>query len=440
MYQPALPVQTESRAVLYRSISRMNAIVENVVYQHAENVCSLWLQRHYAVNEPHYSFRDIVQLDSRLSANLEGLRVAGDHALPMVEEMINAQDPGAVFMQALLCLEKGDETTLFALINQIDSADNKDPVLLEVESALAWAAPAHLGGPVKSLLTSTDSAPLILGLKTCLAHGRDASPHLEKHYNSSDSSVRSAVYHCAANSGMVRFREKLLSANGEENESEFFERGRALAMLGDEVAAERILSEIALSKSTFNSEATALHMLLKNRNASRRILKKIDSLPDRQRDVVRGFGLLGDPSAMDWLIGKTPCPFLARLAGGAITMITGADLAALDLEAETAVDGFEDDGITDNPADNTVALSEDEDLPWPESELISAWWQNSGKLPNGVLFLAGRERSERQLTHVLFNGMQRQRSVASMLLALIRPEQKLLDTRLPSGKQAQWMT
>ena len=116
----------------------MPAIVENVVYQHAENVCSLWLQRQQAVEEPHYSFTDLVHLDNRLDANLEGMRVAGKHGLPFLDEMIQAEDEGAVFAKALLAIERNDSKLFSELMEQ---AQDKREFLVELDSALAWAHP-----------------------------------------------------------------------------------------------------------------------------------------------------------------------------------------------------------------------------------------------------------------------------------------------------------
>ena len=417
----------------------MTSIVENVVYQHAENACSLWLQRQYAVNEPHYSFADIAHLDNRLDANVEGLRVAGHHAFPMIDEMMDAEDEGAWFTKALLLLQAGDQTRFNALIQRSQDTQDPDAILRELESALAWADPAHLKDCVKTLLSADDSASIVLGLKTCASHNRDPILYLEKYLDSDSPLVRETVLHVAANCGASKLVNGILNGTDGESEREYFERGRALAMLGKQDHARRILSRIALSDSVCNSDATALHGLLNDVKASKSLLRKLNDMPTRQRDVVHGFGLIGDPAAMDWLISKTEIPEYARLAGGAITMITGVDLADNDLETLDAPAGFEDGGITDDPEDNAVALDEDEDLPWPDHELVSAWWNSSPKLAQGRCFLAGRERTQPELVHILANGMQRQRNVAAMSLALLNPESRYLDTRLPTNKQTAWV-
>ncbi|NND92027.1 MAG: TIGR02270 family protein [Granulosicoccus sp.] len=418
----------------------MNAIVESVIYQHAENVCSLWLQRQHAVEEPHYSFTDIVHLDNRLDANLEGLRVAGSHALTFIDEMMDAGDEGACFAKALLSLEAGDRKTFSELIELAGAPDSNHQLLKELESALAWAKPEYLKESVKALLSATDSASIILGLRTCASHNRDPGVFLDTHFRSNDPAVRAAVINVAADRAIVEFRHRLSNSVASDTELEQYERGRALAMFGEQQKAREILQALALGDSSFNSSATALVMLLDDANASRSLLKKLDALPERERDVVRGFGLIGDPGAMDWLIAKTSIPVLSRLSGGAITMISGIDLADADLETLQAPDGFEDGGLNDSPEDDNVDLDEDEDLPWPDPELVAAWWNSSPKLPAGKRFLDGREKIQAELMHVLRHGMQRQRNAAAMSLALLKPESPYLDTRLPTNKQRAWVS
>jgi len=58
---------------------------------------------------------------------------------------------------------------------------------------------------------------------------------------------------------------------------------------------------------------------------------------------------------------------LARLAGEAFSMITGADLAALDLERKPP------EGLHTGPSD--APADEDDSLPWPDRERVLRWWQ-----------------------------------------------------------------
>jgi len=53
-------------------------IIESIVSQHAEEAAFLWLLRDLAVAAPHYSLQDLADLDERVEAHIDGLRVAGD--------------------------------------------------------------------------------------------------------------------------------------------------------------------------------------------------------------------------------------------------------------------------------------------------------------------------------------------------------------------------
>jgi hypothetical protein len=61
------------------------AIVHEVVTQHAEEASFLWLLRHAAVSQPHYSLADLSKLDNRVEAHLDGLRVAGESGWNVVQ-------------------------------------------------------------------------------------------------------------------------------------------------------------------------------------------------------------------------------------------------------------------------------------------------------------------------------------------------------------------
>ncbi|MCB2261330.1 MAG: hypothetical protein LGR52_00030 [Candidatus Thiosymbion ectosymbiont of Robbea hypermnestra] len=125
---------------------------------------------------------------------------------------------------------------------------------------------------------------------------------------------------------------------------------------------------------------------------------------------------------------------LARIAGEALSLITGLDLAHEDLEQD-APDDFAA-GPSERPEDEEVAPDPDEDLPWPNPEAIQAWWEaNGGRFRAGTHYLLGEPVNEAQCHHVLTTGKQRQRQAAALELALLRPEAPLFETRAPGFRQ-----
>jgi uncharacterized protein (TIGR02270 family) len=144
--------------------------------------------------------------------------------------------------------------------------------------------------------------------------------------------------------------------------------------------------------------------------------------------------LLGDPVCVPWLIQQMSNLPYARVAGEAFSMITGADLALLDLELQDLPDF--DAGPNDNPADPDVAMDPDENLPWPDPRPIEAWWQaNGGQFQVGTRYLLGLAHSERSFQQVLICGQQRQRIAAACGLARFRPNEVLFPTSAPIWRQ-----
>jgi uncharacterized protein (TIGR02270 family) len=137
---------------------------------------------------------------------------------------------------------------------------------------------------------------------------------------------------------------------------------------------------------------------------------------------------------MSWLIQQMSVPENARAAGEAFSMITGVDLAYEDLETDRP-EGFEA-GPTDEPDDENVEMDPDEDLPWPDAELVDKWWgSNRGRFANGQRYFLGGPAAEPAWRSGLAGGFQRQRHAAALELALAIPESVLLEVRAPGFRQ-----
>lgn len=111
-------------------------------------------------------------------------------------------------------------------------------------------------------------------------------------------------------------------------------------------------------------------------------------------------------------------------------MITGVDIAYEDLEGEWP-QGFEA-GFKETAEDEDVEMDTDEDLPWPEPELMEQWWsQKKNSFQTDKRYLLGKPISVEQLHQVLGNGCQRQRAQAAIELAMMNPGHPLFNVRAP---------
>jgi len=127
---------------------------------------------------------------------------------------------------------------------------------------------------------------------------------------------------------------------------------------------------------------------------------------------------------------------VARLAGEALTLITGVDLAYRDLEREPPEDF--NAGPTDDPNDENVAIDPDDNLPWPDPALVQKWWQaNEVKFPKGVRHLMGKPIAVEWLEQVLRGGRQRQRAAVAVELAMLRPGEILFNVSDSGFRQQQ---
>ncbi|MFM2118974.1 MAG: hypothetical protein RL722_442, partial [Pseudomonadota bacterium] len=107
----------------------------------------------------------------------------------------------------------------------------------------------------------------------------------------------------------------------------------AAVMLGDRGAALATLREAALGDTPFATQAMTLFLKaceLSDAHDVLRILTRKGGASSRRR-LILGCGVVGDPLYLPWLTDMMSEDAWARVAGEAFSMITGADLAALDL-------------------------------------------------------------------------------------------------------------
>ena len=130
------------------------------------------------------------------------------------------------------------------------------------------------------------------------------------------------------------------------------------------------------------------------------------SNPSTLRLAVQAAGVIGDPANIPWLVQQMADPMVARVAGRRFNFITGIDLAYDDLDINKP-EGSEA-GPTENPEDENVDMDADEDLPWPNAQLIEKWWfTHRIEFQHGTRYLLGKPMSIDSLKEALRNGERR---------------------------------
>ena len=161
----------------------------------------------------------------------------------------------------------------------------------------------------------------------------------------------------------------------------------------------------------------------------------LQSTPGDRRRKIQGAGWIGDPAYVPWLIRQMSSPVSARVAGESFSLITGADLAWLDLERKPP--GDVSAGPNDNPDDPNVDLDADEGLPWPDPERIQQWWASrETQFLAGQRWFMGEPLNARACLRTLRGGLQRQRIAAALHLCLLNPGTVLFEWRAPAARQS----
>jgi uncharacterized protein (TIGR02270 family) len=406
------------------------AIIEDIVSQHAEEAAFLWLLRSYAVRAPHYDLKDLADLEERVEAHLDGLRVAGEAAWTFCAEGLKQQEVGEVFAGGYFALDAGRDDWLEPVIEVAAETPETLPGLV---SALGWVERDRLKGRVADWLQSTEPFLRQLGLAACRVQGVDCGRYLDSGLSDADAGVRAVALRSAGEirrSGLVPL---VLNCLDDDDRACRFQAARAATLFAERRGREGMM-EFAGSDPIFGQYA--MQVLLRSLEHHDAIdwVRQLNRRDDSARAVIQATGIIGDPSSIPWLIEQMGEPALARVAGEAVSMITGVDLAYDDLETDWP-EGFEA-GPSEEPEDEDAAMDEDEDLPWPDPALLAQWWvDRRADYRAGVRYLCGEPVSRDQALAVLAGGQQRQRRAAALELALASPADPLFNTSAPARQQ-----
>ena len=406
------------------------SVIPAVIEQHAEEAAFLWLLRDGAVHEPHYSLSDLAHLDDRVDAHIDGLRIAGDEGWDILKETLMWEDAGEVFAAAVLAFETGVEERIQAVL---EAGSDDYELSRGLVSALGWLPFNQANGYIENLAAAESSALRRIGLAAYVAHRQNPGQFLINALSDDDAVLRARALRVAGELGRKDLLPPLKDHTKEHDTNSRFSSAWAATLLGD-ASIVPVLRSMAESEEPHAEKACCMALRLMHLSDAHVWLQQLFKPSNLQRLAVTGYGVIGDPMAVPWLIQMMEVEELARVAGESFTMITGLDLAYEDLEGEWP-EGFEA-GPTESPEDEDVELDPDEDLPWPEPKLIREWWDsNKNAFRNGTRYLCGKPITEEQCQHVLRHGYQRQRAAAAIELVMMNPGQPLFEVRAPGLRQ-----
>jgi len=406
------------------------AIIPEIIERHIDDAAFLSRLRRRAVQAPSWSLVDLVDLDERLEAHIDGVRVAGDRGWTMCEQAIE-QGPGELFVAATLAIESRDRARLSRVLGEVPTSPG---AMVAVADAFERVAPHFLQGTIRDLLNAVSPVGRHLGLSACVSHGVNPGPILDQMIDDADEHVSVRAVRACGELGLLAKQAALVRERDLKNRNLGIWMVWATVILGQRGSALDALTRMGLEVGSNRAEAFRLALQAMDVSTAHRTLQGFGGRPERLSWLLGASGIVGDPAYASWLIGNMSKEKTARRAADSFCLMTGADLVALRLDRPRPAH-FES-GPNDDPDDPNVAMDPDEGLPWPDPERVKDWWsKNSSRFQPGTRYFMGAPVTREHCIDVLKNGYQRQRILAAHYLCLLNPGTPLFNTGAPAWRQ-----
>ncbi|HEX2961521.1 MAG TPA: TIGR02270 family protein [Ignavibacteriales bacterium] len=404
----------------------------NIISRHATEAAFLWLLRSMAVNQPHYSLKDLARLDDRLEAHLDGLRIAGDEGWDICKGELSFNEPGEIFTAAVLAFEsKKDERIREVLNKALQSPD----LLKSVISALGWIKYKDVMEYIGQFWFESEPLLQLIGIAASAVHRMDPPDEvLLDSLKNADLQLKLRALKAAGELGKVNMLPYLQNGFRDEIPLISYYAAKSAVLLGNQNAPYLLKEMLDKLEKPYAEDALRLGIRKMNLSYAHSWTNELKEKPAQLRLAVISAGAAGDPAEIPWIMEMMKNGQIARIAGESFSMITGADLAYENLDKSLPEEL--NNGPTEDPEDENTELDADENLPMPDPEIVNKWWDsNKSRFKNGTRYLAGVPVASETMRQVLITGYQRQRTQAALELAMLRPGEKLFNTKAPGPKQ-----
>jgi uncharacterized protein (TIGR02270 family) len=398
-----------------------------IIHQHVAEAGILHDIRSRLVHAPHVKLEHLARFDQRVAAHLDALAIAGPVATTACLAALETTSSGGLFAATVRIVEGSDEEVLGRLCAFAEAAVEIRSGLM---SAFGWVSPAHLQGLVIRLLRSENEFKRLIGITACALHRVDAGIAAHVSQRSRPESRARALRAV----GELGLSGSLPGTMDDDPRCRFWQIWSSVLLGARNSALEDLFGEWTKQS---NDSDRALSLFLQASSVTdhvRQVLRKSMAEGMSRRTAIRSVSIVGDPSQLPWLIAHMSDERLARTAGEAFSLVTGADIGLLDLDRKPPEDFHS--GPTDNPDDDNVDMDPDEGLPWPDVRKIEDWWmRNRDRFTPGQRYFMGAPVTKEHCIHVLKHGYQRQRILAAQYLCLLEPGTPLFNTSAPAWRQ-----
>ena len=400
---------------------------EEMVELHASEAAFLWTRRATAVIAPNYRLKDLILLDARLEAHLDGLRTSGEKGWEKCVSALDTPGSGEIFAAGVLACERHDSERMEQVVKLALDAPEWQRSWI---SALGWLSFSEAIPVLKALLEESTPEMRRLGVAGACAQRWDMGPHLEPALSDNDAPLRACAMEGVGLLARTDLLPKVQHALTDGDERCRFAAAWTLVRLGQRAGpALSMLQDFSNSAGPFSRRALSMALRCLPQSQATAWYSRLREAPQTRRLAAMAAGVLGAPEHMQDLLAWMNDPAAAREAGEAFSLLTGADLTWEELDG----DALQQDGTEEDEA----IAKESEDLPWPDAEKVTAWWRNhQSDFSRGTRYLVGKPISDAHLRDVLRQGTQRQRAAAALEWGIRKPHVSLFEVRAPGPIQA----
>jgi uncharacterized protein (TIGR02270 family) len=409
----------------------VSTLESEICEEHARQAAFLWLLRDSAARDAAYDLNDLCELDERVEAHLDGLRLAGEAGWEACVALLAEPEGGEVFGAAVVAVDRWDLRGVARVLNAFGGAPDVGRGFV---AALGWTPFDRVRRILPGLLAGR-CPPVLhwLGISACVAHRQDPGAALGYAILSKDSRLKARALRAAGELGRADLLNEIRAELRSPDDACRFWASFSAALFGDPASAQALWG-FASSGGDFAERAACMAMRRMDPGVAYTWLYSLAGYARDARVPLSAAAALGDPAIVPYLLEAMKSPETARLAGAALTMITGVNFAAEELEGAPPP-GFQS-GPTDDPADENVSMDPDESAPWPDVAAVTAWWQrHAGDYRRGTRYLLGKPMSIEWLEHVLWGGSQPSRAAAALELSLRQPRRPVFEVRAPGPSQ-----
>lgn len=397
----------------------------------------LWLLRSIGVNQPHYFTDDLINLEKRIDANLDGLMCNFSQAWEICLPELDFEQAGETFTAAIIAFRSRDVNKIKHIINH---AFVNDDTFKGLVSAMAWLPKNLINEWVERFLYSKDLNHKYLAVAFYSVKRKNPGNILQELFQREDCLAHPQLLvrllRLVGELKLYTYANQVQLLAGHEIPEIAFWANWALVMLGEHKRALTLLDFIK-EKSAWQGLAIQTIFKVLPIDMSRKWISEFSQQPEMIRTVIQATGVLGDPHAVPWLIDKMNSFDTAKVAGEAFSLITGIDLERYELTIEPAED------ITlipnDDNEDEDISLDEDENLPFPDvSKINHTWLRFRDRFKAGSRYIMGIEVANSnpdtiaRLNNSLQKVAQRQRASIALTLALLDPQSPYVNVKTRS--------